>query len=177
MLVRLGVRGISPMHAMRRAARASCLALVLVVVFTSGAVAADGSLNWQPGVDVLLPANAEPGQNVFLNSVACPVADGCVAVGTYARGGGETPMVATENAGSWEQPVQVSQPPDAVTEGTTGSLTSLSCASAGSCTAVGWYFGTSGQEPMVAVDTGSQWGQAFELPLPPGASRAARTRS
>src|SRR5262249_45359651 len=48
----------------------------------------DGS--WAAGVKASLPANADSGPEVFLNSVSCPSTGNCAAVGSYNDTSGNT---------------------------------------------------------------------------------------
>jgi hypothetical protein len=97
--------------------------------------------SWAPGVEVALPAGAY-GLWEF-GSVSCGAAGDCSAVGTYlvSYAGPTKPLLVTETGGSWGPGVDPPLPADAgsgVTE-----LSSVSCASAGNCTAVGVYNGHS----------------------------------
>jgi hypothetical protein len=94
---------------------------------------------WAPGVEAVPPDNADSNNpRVILTSVSCASAGNCTAVGIY-RATGSTAMqglLLTQTSGIWAKGVQASLPggpePDADFE-----LNSVSCASAGNCTAVG----------------------------------------
>ena len=74
-----------------------------------------------------------------LSAVSCPSAGNCSAVGTYADNTGSTQgLLLTETAGSWATGAEAGLPADAGSNPYVG-LNSVSCASAGNCTAVGFY--------------------------------------
>ncbi len=97
---------------------------------------------WAPGQEVTLPANA--GKNlttgsVLLNSVSCPSAGNCVAVGQYAdRDGVHQGLLLTQATGAWEAGVEATLPAATGTYGG-ADLSSVSCPSASECIAVGTY--------------------------------------
>jgi hypothetical protein len=101
--------------------------------------------NWASGVELALPAGAYEVDS--FGSVSCGSAGNCVAVGRYSDSAGfqylsysDHSLLVTETDGSWGQGVAAPLPADAVSPQET-ALTSVSCASAGNCTAVGFYNG------------------------------------
>jgi hypothetical protein len=73
-------------------------------------------------------------------------------------------MVASEVDGVWKPSVYIDPP-----EGTSATLTGVSCLSAGNCVAVGSYTDGSGATvPMYVDETGGHWAQAVELAVPAG---------
>src|SRR5262249_14007362 len=104
----------------------------------------------------------------------------CAAVGYYTGSdrAGHALLVA-ENGGTWGPGIDAQLPPDAATtfplpdEAPGGFLSSVSCPSTGSCSAVGSYArqnsggGTYGTYPWLLGESGGQWaaqGQSLELP-------------
>src|SRR4051794_37356701 len=64
-----------------------------------GAVIGTG---WGAGVEAALPANASATNGGFIESVSCPSAGNCSAVGSYIDSAGNTQgLLVTETAGSW----------------------------------------------------------------------------
>ena len=134
---------------------------------------------WQAS-ELTLPANANTtagAQNADLDSVACPSAGNCVAIGLYTDTTGSDPaMVATQSAGGAWQASELTLPANAnTTAGHQGAdLNSVVCTSAGNCVAVGDYTDTTGStQAMVATQSaGGAW-QASELTLPANANTTA----
>jgi hypothetical protein len=131
---------------------------------------------WAQAKELGLPADANPAfPNPILNSVTCTGAGDCVAVGRYvptiSGGSPDEPMVATETAGVWAQPIRITLPTGAgSTVNQQAALDSVSCTSAGTCVAGGSFVGAGGNgdfEAMTVNETGGVWQQASELGLPP----------
>jgi hypothetical protein len=104
---------------------------------------------------------------VILLSVACPAATRCVAVGAYGESGA---VVLSEDESRWR--LTVPALPGAPAPRSFPALTSVACASAGNCTAVGAYR-VPQDTPLVMQEQGGTWGVATEPQLP---ANAARTR-
>lgn len=138
----------------------------------------DGSAgHWRRPIELALPmdAYAAPGsQHAVLESVTCPSASGCVAVGYFTDGSGSTqPLAVTESAGVWGTPEQIALPENAASApGTQNSaLYSVSCGGRGGCQAVGYFTDTFGNEQSLTVGfSDGRWGQPQELTLPLGAN-------
>lgn len=133
------------------------------------------------GIEAVLPANAATGENqdVHIESVSCPAAGNCSAVGSYQAGaGGEEGLLLTEKAGKWKPGVEVALPrTTGVGEGQVW-LTSVSCASAGNCTAVGYYSDVfadhSGDERgLLLTEKAGKWKRGVAAVLPANASSRA----
>ncbi len=104
-----------------------------------GVLWTESSGAWATGVEASLPADAPSQPFVFFSSVSCASAGDCSAVGGYVDGSGSFQgLLLTETAGTWGTGVEASLPADAGAIPNVG-LTSVSCASAGNCTAVGTY--------------------------------------
>jgi hypothetical protein len=130
---------------------------------------------WATGVEALLPSDAASNPGVFLNSVSCASAGNCTAVGTYqnSSGGGSGALgiglLLTETAGSWAPGVKPALPANASSTPVV-RLNSVSCASAGNCTAVGNYFDGSGYQGLLLTETAGTWGTGVQANLPANAS-------
>ena len=102
-----------------------------------------------------LPANADTAagdQNAVLKSVVCPSAGNCVAAGSYDdTTGGRQVMVATQSAGGAWALSELTQPANAGNQN--ALLNSLACASAGYCTAAGFYEDTTGSFQALVVSS------------------------
>src|SRR5437899_1558769 len=115
---------------------------------------AGGDAHWRTAIEAALPSNAATGkkQSVRINSVSCASAGNCGAVGDYDDSSGNNQLLLlTETAGSWATGVEAALPANAATASQNAVLESVSCASAGSCTAVGGYFDSSGASQGLMV--------------------------
>jgi hypothetical protein len=147
--------------------------LFLVVVVSCGAAMAGGSTAparpyWQAGVEAMLPADAVtgPDQIVSLGSISCPSAGSCSAVGSYLTTAGRLEgLLLSETDGRWAPGIQAVLPADAVASGGV-SVDSVSCSSAGNCSAVGSYYDSAGQEGLLLRETAGKWGNGTEAALP-----------
>jgi hypothetical protein len=124
------------------------------VMSSGGAAAPAARLAWGLGVEAVLPANAAPTkQSAGVSSVSCPSAGNCSAVGAYKDTSGvEQVLLLTETNGSWSTGVEAVLPVNMSPTTPAVSLRSISCASAGNCSAVGTYCAS-------AICTGNRYGQ------------------
>jgi len=141
---------------------------------SSGASAASvESGRWRAGVEAVLPANASTDPNAFIDSVSCPSAGNCVAVGQYLdSSGADEGVLLTETAGKWGAGIEASLPANATTQNQFVRLVSVSCASAGNCSAVGDYEdgSSSPTEGLLLTETAGSWGTGVEAVLPANAA-------
>ena len=115
-----------------------CVPLALALQ-SSQALAA----SWASGVEAPLPANAGSTPFVNLRSVSCASAGNCSAVGYYNDSSGHRHgLLLTETAGMWTRGLEPGLPANAGANPDAG-LSSVSCASAGNCSAVGSYVDSS----------------------------------
>lgn len=123
--------------------------------------------SWGPGVEAALPADAGAPQQVVISSLSCSSAGNCSAVGSYQDDSGNTQgLLLTETGGSWATGVEAVLPAGAVTIDQEVDLNSVSCASAGNCSAVGSYQDSSGMEALVLDETGGSWSAGAKATLP-----------
>ena len=108
----------------------------------------EGEGSWSPSTLVLpsggqtVPGVSQPG--ISLDSLACPSAGNCLAVGLYnPRPGTDRPLLVAERGGGWSKGSEA-PPPAGAGNKYTGNLSSVSCPSAASCVAVGGYTSTAG---------------------------------
>ncbi len=102
-----------------------------------GLIINERSGTWRTGGELSTPVGAADPQ-VTLQAVSCPSAGNCGAVGDYASQSGATSaLVVNETKWGWGEAQNVTLPAGATGAGS--SLDSISCTSAGNCTAVGWY--------------------------------------
>jgi hypothetical protein len=97
----------------------------------------------------------------FTNSVSCASAGNCSAGGGYF-GRGDGGFVVSQKNGSWGKAEQV---PGGAALGGETEIHSVSCASAGNCSAGGSYTGRHGQfQAFVVSEKNGSWGKAVEVP-------------
>jgi len=135
--------------------------------------------NWGQGQALEPPSAPAAGSDDYeiahLDSVACPSAGGCVAVGIYRDSSDNLQaMVATELNGVWEAPAELTLPANADPSLPDAQASSVSCPAAGSCTVGGayWSLAQSSLEPMVIQESNGAWDQATEVGVPSGANAA-----
>lgn len=138
---------------------------------------------WATGVVAPLPANhakrqVTSGTHLYLNSVSCSAPGNCTAVGNYvARGGHAQGLLLTQTDDRWTGS-QARLPAGAwrISIGPGVTLKSVSCASAGNCTAVGSYFkGRGGRDAvsLLLTQTDGKWAKGVAARLPAGAAHLA----
>jgi hypothetical protein len=86
-----------------------------------------------------------------LSGVTCTAADACTAVGSFGESPG--PLVEVRHGTRWA----VTRAPDPTTGDNSSTLSSVSCASARDCVAVGWSQVGSGYHPLAEVWNGARW--------------------
>jgi hypothetical protein len=119
-----------------------------------------------------LPAGAPADVAVQLQSVACPSASACVAVGQYLNpaSGFEPGLLLAGSGTSWTA-TEAPLPANAAASPSI-SLFSVACPSATSCVAAGGYTDSSGdRQGLLLTGSGTSW-QATEEPLPSNAITA-----
>src|SRR5437764_14690040 len=90
--------------------RRSVLPLVCGVLLAFAVQASEAfAASWAPGLEAGLPANAGSIPVAYLNSVSCPAAGNCSAVGSYHDGSAnQLGLLLTEAAGTWAPGLQAS---------------------------------------------------------------------
>jgi hypothetical protein len=123
-----------------------------------------------------LPSGAAASPGASLSSVSCAASGDCSAAGSYENAGEDEQGLLVSQTGSvWETGTTASLPADASSNpGVT--LSSISCASAGDCDAVGDYYTSGGNlQGLMLTQTGGGWGSAAEPTLPSDAGTAEFT--
>jgi uncharacterized protein CbrC (UPF0167 family) len=119
---------------------------------------------WGTAEEVPGTAALNKGGEAQVYSVSCASAGNCSAAGQYTDGSGRyQAFVAGETNGTWRTAREVPGTAALNTHGD-AQLSSVSCASAGNCSAVGSYLDASGSEVFVAGETNGTWGTAEEVP-------------
>jgi hypothetical protein len=119
------------------------------------------------GTEAALPSDAAATPGVSLSSISCPSLGECDAVGDYQDSGSDQQgLLLTETGGAWQPGAAVQLPADAAAN-PRATLSSVSCASAGDCDAVGDYADSAGdRQGLLATETGGGWAQGVEPVLP-----------
>ena len=132
---------------------------------------------WQQAQEV--PGTAAPDQGLItqvglngteVNSVSCSSAGNCVAGGSYIAGTGNQDdfgalqvFVVSEVNGVWQRAEEV--PGTAALNRGGAAIKSVSCVSAGNCSAGGYYTDlTKAQQAFVVNEVGGMWQRAEEVP-------------
>jgi hypothetical protein len=100
-----------------------------------------------------------------VSSVSCAPAGNCAAGGFYRDGSGHSQtFVASQRNGRWRQAIKV-RGTGALNAGGFAQVASVSCASAGSCAAGGFYADSSGDwQAFVASQRNGRWATAIKVP-------------
>ncbi len=165
-----------------RRRRGALAAAAAVVVVLAGLAVVGWQEHWPPAVfgrtapqaltwsaaEAALPADAAQtsSQDAALDDVACPSAQSCVAVGSYATsnsggGNGSTHgLIETFSHGTWTAaaaPVDVA----AASQATFVDLSGVACPAQGACVAVGSYYSSQGIDtPLTDTLSGGTWTSA-----------------
>lgn len=147
---------------------AGLVALAGVILALPLSAAASGA-GWVAGEPFLPPGGSQVSS---FPAVACASTTVCTAVGSYIYDANQhtAPLLLEETAGAWGlQGVKAPLPSDAVAN-SSASLSSVSCASAGNCTAVGAYSTASGTPPLLVTESAGKWRAATAPADPRGGS-------
>ena len=127
----------------------------------AGARAAVSAGTWGTAQQVAGLATLNAGGNAGINSVSCPSAGNCSAGGTYEdSSGSQQAFIVDEKKGTWGTAKEV---PGTATLNAGGyaAINSVSCASAGNCSAGGYYEESSGySQAFVVSEVSGTWGTA-----------------
>jgi hypothetical protein len=132
---------------------------------TQAFVAAQSKGSWQKAAELRGTGALNAGGSAQVTAVSCPSAGNCSAGGFYTVAGGHLELfVAAERAGTWGKAIAL---PGLVSHnpGGGGQLYSLSCASAGNCSAGGYYLNAAFREfAFVDTEEAGHWGSVTEVP-------------
>jgi hypothetical protein len=177
-----GAQHLAELNAVSCASAGDCAA---VGTYVDGSDSPEGLLlteragAWATGVEAPLPANAVANSKVALSQVSCASAGNCSAVGEYNMGlgrdgAGSEGLLLAETAGTWKTGVEA-VPPANASNGNVGPdvfLSAVSCASAGSCVAVGSYpKGSDNFQGLLLTETAGVWSKGVEATLPANATK------
>lgn len=121
---------------------------------------------WAPTYPPLVTGTNEE----FLTGVACSSSTACLAVGYAQASDGSSSLVAlTLAGGTWTTDTNVPLPANAQLD-SGKQLLGVSCTSTGACTAVGFYYDTSGDPQAFAATRADGAWSAGEVAVPAGAT-------
>jgi hypothetical protein len=125
---------------------------------------APAATSWGRAIEVPGIGTLNKGGHAIINEVSCASAGNCAAGGYYRDGQGHGQgFVAVERNGVWRKAIEVPGLA-ALNQGAGARVTSVSCASAGSCAAGGFYRDGQGHgQGFVAVERNGLWGRAIEV--------------
>jgi hypothetical protein len=119
---------------------------------------------WHAAIKVPVAAALRHG-NAEITSVSCASAGNCGAGGRYLDSSrGHQAFVVSQAHGTWHAAIEVPGTA-ALDQGGNAETSSVSCASAGNCSAGGYYSDSSGsQQAFVVSQASGTWGTAIEVP-------------
>jgi hypothetical protein len=120
---------------------------------------------WGTAIEVPGTAALNQGGNAEIASVSCASAGNCSAGGNYTDSSGHRQaFVVSQVNGTWHTAIEVPGTA-ALNQGGFAFISSVSCASAGNCSAGGTYMDGSDHFPAFAVSqVNGTWGTAIEVP-------------
>jgi len=136
-------------------------------------VATQSHGRWSRSIPLPLPRSAAAQPYAQVSGLACRSAGNCVAVGAYqyGRSGNLQAFIAMESHGTWARAFTPRLPANGASP-LSADLEAVTCASNGSCEAVGSYQDSAGnaQTMVLAKPPSGPWGQATEIASPPNAA-------
>jgi cytochrome c551/c552 len=127
-------------------------------------VADEKNGTWGSAEEVPGTATLNKGGNAQITSVSCTSAGNCVAGGDYTGGSGTEAFTVTDKNGTWGTAKQVPGSA-ALNLGGFAYVASLSCPSAGNCSAGGQYTDHSGHaQAFIVGEKNGTWGTAKQVP-------------
>ena len=128
-------------------------------------LAGAGLFLWQAAIEVPGTAALNKGGVAGVASVSCASAGNCSAGGRYWDSSDNNQVfVVSQAGGTWHTAIEVPGTA-ALNQGASAFLTSVSCGSAGNCSAGGSYFDSShDRQAFVVSQAGGTWHTAIEVP-------------
>jgi hypothetical protein len=136
---------------------------------TQGLLLNESSGTWTP-LRAPLPADAGTSPGGYVASVSCAAAGECATGGYYTDASGHSQgLLLSESSGAWSTGIKAPLPSDAGAD-PSAEVTSVSCATAGSCSAIGSYSDSSGHlQGLLLSEFLGIWATGIRAPLPPDA--------
>jgi hypothetical protein len=120
---------------------------------------------WHAAQHIAGPGPRRHGANIMLSSVSCATAGDCSVGGSFERRSlAGSAVTAEERNGTWGR-ARVLAGPGRLGSSADAEIVSLSCASAGNCSAGGDFYGNSGRiQPFVVSERDGVWGSVKQVP-------------
>jgi hypothetical protein len=131
---------------------------------TSGFVVTEKNGHWGSAIQVpgLAPLNA--GGTAYPNTLSCGSAGNCAVGGSYRDAAGKSQaFLATQAGGHWSKAAEA-RGTGALNTGGGAQVTAISCSSAGTCSAGGFYTTSSRLELFLTTERKGSWSKAIALP-------------
>src|ERR1700728_1993047 len=144
---------------------AAWCAAPLAVMAAPAAAAVAGADSWGKAIEVPSLARLSAGHGGTLVAVSCSSPGNCSADGNYTdRNEHQQAFVVDEKNGSWGKAIEVPRLA-ALNTGKDAGIMSLSCRSAGNCSAGGFYVnGSRRSRAFVVSEKNGSWGKAMQVP-------------
>jgi hypothetical protein len=132
---------------------------------TQAFVATEVSGRWQRAIEVPGTAALNVGPLAQANSVSCVSPGNCAADGFYSSGGVDIQaFVVSQDHGRWQRAIEIPGTA-ALNAGANAQASSVSCGSAGNCSAGGFYTDRRNRsQAFVVREIGGHWLKAIEVP-------------
>ena len=136
-----------------------------------GLVLTENAGVWGAPQQLTPPVDAGPNPYMTIYSLSCVTIASCAAVGSYQDSNGNVQsFVANETTGTWSTALKVTLPANALGSGQVSNVKTVSCASAGNCSAAGSYFDNNTSYPrtvvFTVVESAGNWSRAQALAMP-----------
>jgi hypothetical protein len=129
---------------------------------TAGALTRAGT--WRTAIEVPGVGSLNAGGKASVTSASCRSAGNCTAGGFYLdRSFRARAFVVSQTKGTWAKAIKVPGL-GALPAGGGDEVLSVSCATAPSCAAIGFYAGSTGVQDFVVSKKNGRWGNAIEVP-------------
>ena len=148
---------------------------ISLVLLALPAAAISTAPQWHSAKVATLPSGATGLPDGFLPALSCPSAGNCSAGGSYSDSKGNVQgLLLSEVKGVWKAPTRL-VPPLAAAADPSLTINSLSCSTAGNCSAVGSFEDThSNGQSFAANEVNGKWMRAREVTLPSNAGSSVQ---
>jgi len=148
---------------------------ISLVMLALPAAAISAAPQWHSAKAASLPSGATGLPDGFLPALSCPSAGNCSAGGSYSDSKGNVQgLLLSEVRGVWKAPTRLVPPPGAAADPSL-TINSLSCGTAGNCSAVGSFEDThSNGQSFVANEVNGKWKRAQAVTLPSNAGTSVQ---
>ncbi len=141
---------------------------------TQAFIESESNGRWARALPLTMPNGAAPNPHVFLynfTDISCRSVGNCSAGGQYRDSAGNYQgFLVNQRSGTWQSATTLALPSGAVSTGKNGGVVSVSCSSAGECSAGAAYLDSAGNYQALVVNaSGSTWRSGVKIGLPKSA--------